>query len=172
MTTSKNTKKALLASVLSMLLCVAMLVGSTFAWFTDTASAAVNKIQAGTLDVALEMKEGNAWVNAEGKTLAWVDKDESTLWEPGSSYTIPSLRVINNGNLNLKYTIAITGINGAAKLNEAIEWTITGTDDGTLKPKEISTDITITGKMKEDAGNEYQGLSIDGIAVTVYARCV
>lgn len=172
MTTSKNTKKALLASVLSMLLCVAMLVGSTFAWFTDTASAAVNKIQAGTLDVALEMKEGNAWVNAEGKTLAWVDKDESTLWEPGSSYTIPSLRVINNGNLNLKYTIAITGINGAAKLNEAIEWTITGTDDGTLKPKEISADITITGKMKEDAGNEYQGLSIDGIAVTVYATQV
>ena len=55
MTGKKSTKYALLSSVMAMVLSVAMLMGTTFAWFTDTASTAVNKIQAGTLDVGLEM---------------------------------------------------------------------------------------------------------------------
>ena len=60
-----STKRSLLASVLALVMCVSMLVGTTFAWFTDTASTGVNKIQAGTLDVALEMKGGqDNWVSA------------------------------------------------------------------------------------------------------------
>ena len=53
MTNRKSTKRALLGSVMAMVLCLAMLVGATFAWFTDTASTGVNKIQAGNLDVQL-----------------------------------------------------------------------------------------------------------------------
>ena len=62
MTSSKSTKRALLTSVLALLMCVTMLIGTTFAWFTDTASTAVNKIQAGNLKVDLEMHEGTDWV--------------------------------------------------------------------------------------------------------------
>ena len=51
---SKNTKRALVSSALAMLVCVALLIGTTFAWFTDTASTGVNKIQSGSLDVELE----------------------------------------------------------------------------------------------------------------------
>ena len=53
MTSSKSTKRALIFSTLAILMCVAMLIGTTFAWFTDTASTGVNKIQAGNLDVKL-----------------------------------------------------------------------------------------------------------------------
>ena len=68
--TSKSIKRALISSALAILMCVAMLIGTTFAWFTDTASTAVNKIQSGKLDVALEMKDAaGQWVSAEGKTL-------------------------------------------------------------------------------------------------------
>ena len=52
--------------------------------------------------------------------------DEKVLWEPGCTYELPKLRVVNKGNLALKYTIEITGINGDAKLNEVIDWTING----------------------------------------------
>ena len=69
MSNTKTTKRALLSSVIAMLVCITMLIGTTFAWFTDTASTAVTKIQAGNLDVALEMKENGNWVTAEGKTL-------------------------------------------------------------------------------------------------------
>ena len=51
MENNKSTRRALLTSVLALLMCVAMLIGATFAWFTDTASTGVNKIQAGNLDL-------------------------------------------------------------------------------------------------------------------------
>lgn len=44
---SKSTKRALLVSALSLVVCLAMLVGTTFAWFTDTATTGVNKIVSG-----------------------------------------------------------------------------------------------------------------------------
>ena len=147
MTNRKSTKRALLGSVMAMVLCMAMLVGATFAWFTDTASTGVNKIQAGNLDVALEMKDAaGQWVSAEGKTLDFVKAaaGEQVLWEPGCTYTLPELRVVNNGNLALKYMIKITGIKGDAKLNEAIDWTI-GEDDGT--PTLKSPDSPYLGKV-------------------------
>ena len=176
MTNRKSTKRALLGSIMAMVLCLAMLVGATFAWFTDTASTGVNKIQAGKLDVALEMKDASGnWVSAEGKTLDFVKaadaKGEAILWEPGCTYELPALRIRNNGNLALKYKVAITGINGSAKLNEAIEWTIGDVAMGAeqhLKAGE-SNAFTIKGHMKESAGNEYMDLTISGISITVYA---
>ena len=187
---SKHTKRALLSSALALVLCFSMLIGTTFAWFTDTASTNVNTIQAGTLDVALEMVEGDGWVNAEGETLNFMKKEpqpsgslvqsEEILWEPGCTYKLPELRVVNKGNLALKYKVAITGINGDAKLNEAIEWTINMGDNESqvadttgewylLAGNETGHALTIQGHMKESAGNEYQGLSIEGVAITVYA---
>ena len=176
MTNRKSTKRALLGSVMAMVLCMAMLVGATFAWFTDTASTGVNKIQAGKLDVALEMKDASGnWVSAEGKTLDFVKaadaKGEAILWEPGCTYTLPELRVVNDGNLALKYKVIITGIQGSAKLNEAIEWTIGDVAMGAEQHLAAgeSNAFTIKGHMKESAGNEYMNESIDGIAITVVA---
>ncbi len=185
MTNSKSTKRALLTSVFAVVICVAMLIGTTFAWFTDTASTAVNKIQAGTLDVALEMKDNNdEWVTAEGKTLQFKvngqippQKDDGTyqtiLWEPGCTYELPELRVINNGNLALKYKIQITGILGNAKLNEVIDWTINDKNinltEEHLTAGAEGAPFTIKGHMQESAGNDYQGLEITGIAITVVA---
>ena len=173
-----STKRALFASVISLLLCVTMLVGSTFAWFTDTATASVNTIQAGTLDVALEMKDNDGnWVSAEGKTLNFlVDgaipaEGTTILWEPGCTYSLPDLRVVNKGNLALKYKVVLTGINGDAELNDAIEWTIGSVALGTtqsLAPN-ATAEFTISGHMKETAGNAYQGKTIDGISISVVA---
>ncbi len=184
MKTRKNTKRALVISALSLLLCVSMLVGTTFAWFTDNASTSVNTIQAGTLDIVLEMKEGNEWVDAKGKTLEFLKaadapKDEEILWEPGATYDLPQLRIRNNGNLALTFDVVISGIGGDAKLNEAIEWSYSYTNKNDtaiqrnengypLLPGEYAH-LTISGHMKKEAGNEYQGMSINGISVTVTA---
>ena len=190
----KATKRALLTSVMALVMCVVMLVGTTFAWFTDTASTAVNKIQAGNLDIELEMKNASGgWDKAEGKTLYFLQKQgdqkvqsADILWEPGCTYELPELRIVNKGNLALKYKVIINGIEGDAKLNEAIDWTITpGTaTDGSnvvklesapagyeyaLTAKDAANTLTISGTMKKEAGNEYQGLSIDGIGITVVA---
>ena len=191
MNNRKATKRALLTSVMALVMCVVMLVGTTFAWFTDTARTSVNKIEAGNLDVVLEMEDSTSttgWKDAEGETLEF-KKDaaapvgEKVLWEPGCTYELPKLRVVNNGNLKLKYKVQITGINAnrsGAKLNEVIDWTISndgtpiaGTNEYALDAKSstaVDSDIlTIKGHMKEEANNDYQGLIIDGIGITVYA---
>ena len=189
MKSKKATKRALLTSAMSLVLCFTMLLGSTYAWFTDEAKTGVNTIQSGTLDVVLEYKDASGnWADANGKTLDFIKADGSDeiLWEPGCTYKLPAIRVGNNGNLKLKYEIVITGIDGDAKLNEAIEWTYTanggvftefqgkldaatatGTNYG-----DYAEGIVISGHMKEDAGNEYQNLTIDGISITVYATQV
>ena len=170
---SKNTKRSLLMSALALVLCVSMLVGSTFAWFTDTASTSVNKIQSGTLDIQLLMYDGANWVSAEGETLNFIaaDGNQNILWEPGCTYELPALKVVNKGNLSLKYQIHITGIEGDAKLLEVIDFTIEGEDslNGTLAPNAETPAITLIGHMAEEAGNDYQGKTLDAISITVVA---
>ncbi len=170
----KNNKRSLGLSLLCLLLCAAMLVGSTFAWFTDNASTSVNTIQAGTLDIDLVDASGNTLV---GKSLDFVkanDADEQILWEPGVTYNLEKIYVQNKGNLAVKYMVEITGIEGSAKLNEAIEWTIdygfgAGATEGHLAAGTTSAAITISGHMKEEAGNEYQGEKITGVTIMVRA---
>ena len=182
-----TTKRSLLASVLALVMCVTMLVGTTFAWFTDSASTAVNKIESGTLHVDIVDKDGNS---LDGKTLSFrdVNKNADILWEPGATFALDSFRIVNTGKLALKYKVIINGVNGNAKLLEAIDFFVKIGDaekvaladwEGILLPDgEAATDtmdagttsaITISGTMKKEAGNEYQGLSIDGIGITVVA---
>lgn len=97
---TKSKKTALLMSFTSLLICFAMLVGSTFAWFTDTASTGVNKIVAGNLKVGFQYWNGEKYVDAKDVSLF----SEETQWEPGHT-EIVYLKVINQGNLALKYRL-------------------------------------------------------------------
>ena len=176
MNESTKTKKALRGSLLALVLCIVLLIGTTFAWFTDTASTGVNKIQSGSLKVGLEYKVGDQWQDATGEILTFKTADnrdaEDILWEPGCTYELPALRVVNKGNLALKYKIKINGIQGDEKLNEVIDWTISDAAldaDHKLAAGATSESLTIKGHMRESAGNEYQDLAINGISITVYA---
>ena len=103
MNESTKTKKALRGSLFALFLCIILLIGTTFAWFTDTASTGVNKIQAGNLDVELEYSHDMVNWQAANKNTQMFNDD--TLWEPGHTEVV-YLRVKNAGNLALKYNIA------------------------------------------------------------------
>lgn len=110
-----GTKRALLTSVLALVLSLAMLAGSTFAWFTDTASTGVNRIVSGNLDVGLQYWGGaeSGWLTAENSEDLF---DKNALWEPG--YTqIVYLKVKNNGNLALTYAMQITPVHETVGVN-------------------------------------------------------
>lgn len=113
-----GTKRALLTSVLALVLSLAMLAGTTFAWFTDTASTGVNRIVSGNLDVGLQYwgvgEDGKkTWLTAENSEELF---DENALWEPG--YTqIVYLKVKNNGNLALTYAMQITPVHETVGVN-------------------------------------------------------
>ena len=142
MTSSKHTKRALLASVLSVVLCCAMLVGSTFAWFTDSVTSGKNKIVAGNLDIKLSYQNAKMKDFAEVKsntTDLFVTKEgNSILWEPGEA-AITYLKLENAGSLALKYLLSIaandvvTGKDGAAlsKVLKSAAVEITASEVGT-----------------------------------------
>ncbi len=90
----------MISSALALLMCVAMLIGTTFAWFTDTASTGVNKIVSGNLDVKLMYStDMQTWKEATEQTKLF---DDNALWEPGYTQVV-YLKVVNAGNLALKY---------------------------------------------------------------------
>ena len=112
----KSKKSALLLSFTSLLLCFAMLAGSTFAWFTDTATTGVNKIKAGNLDIELAYKNsttGGEFKEANKETPVF---DNNAQWEPGHvEYVV--LKVSNAGNLALKYKLGINIANEVSSTN-------------------------------------------------------
>ena len=189
-----TTKRSLLVSVLALVMCVAMLVGTTFAWFTDSASTSVNKIEAGKLDIDVYYADtadggvGSNWTKLDNNSapLSFLRKDgeklvqdKNILWEPNCTYSLPALKIVNSGNLALKYKVLITGIKGDSELNNVIEWTMKLDNEefklGSehyLLPQANSEGfdiLTIQGHMDANADNYYQGMTIEGIGITVYA---
>ncbi len=176
----KDTKRALLISVLSVALCLAMLVGTTFAWFTDVARTGYSTITSGRLDIVLQYKDGETWKSAEGKTLNFVKaaghEAEEILWEPGCTYYLPEVRVINNGTLAVKYEYDTSKFvfTGDTKLLDALEFVGEAEGDdpespAILLPGKFSNPLKIGFHMKETAGNEYQGLTLTGAQIAVVA---
>ena len=189
-----TTRRALLLSVLSLIMCASMLIGTTYAWFTDTVASTGNKIQSGTLKIDLELL-----TKQSDDTYKWESiKDDKkalfnyTLWEPG--YTeVKVLKIENEGNLALKWYAKITSDYTLSALADVIDvyvlpgatayptdradltgWTKVGTvadftnsiattTNGTLLPKGETGDAATLGlalKMREEAGNEYQNMSL------------
>lgn len=137
--TNKSTKRALLTSVVALILCFTMLLGTTYAWFTDSVTSSGNKIVSGTLDVQLWMYTGTD-VQSDGMTAGYADISDSTspifgegsiaqnnnaetLWEPGKTQ-VAYLAIKNNGNLDLKYTVGLNVQNVSKDLYEVMEYAI------------------------------------------------
>ena len=207
----KHTKRKILSSVLALTLCLSMLVGSTFAWFTDSVSSTGNKIQSGNLEVDLLHKVNSDWVSLKEHTDHKIfDYDK---WEPG--YTrVETLKVENLGSLALKYKLSLEAAVGTAvlgkngeKLSDVIDVYVSYSDsnatsfemiksswehkgtltqvmanpasfiEGELLPTgEDSSTVAVGNKvvsialhMQENAGNEYQKLSVGDIYVNLIA---
>lgn len=193
----KKTRLALLHSVIALLLCCSMLIGTTFAWFTDEVVSGNNIIRAGNLDIEMYWTDDlttGTWYNAEkdGENTPF-DYD---LWEPG--YTeVRYVKIVNAGSLALKYSLTLAPVGVVGKLAEVIDVfyaenvtvniadrtlggmkrmgllkdTIRGGEaaKGELLPNN-ETIVAIAMHMDEEAGNIYQGESIgDGFTFKLIA---
>lgn len=189
MTTRHTARRSLMASILILCLCFTALIGTTFAWFTDSVTSSGNKIVAGTLKVDLELldKDGN-WNSIKESRAPVFNYDK---WEPG--YTdVKVLKIENEGTLALKWKAKFVSANELSALAEVIDvyvypsqseltypadrnldgYTKVGTvaefvnsieetTYGNLEAGEVAY-LGIALKMQETAGNEYQGLDLGG----------
>ncbi|MBQ4258992.1 MAG: hypothetical protein IJB84_01850 [Lachnospiraceae bacterium] len=199
MTRKRSKKSALLMSILSLLTCMTMLIGSTFAWFTDSVTSSGNIIKSGTLKVGMEWADGKT--DPANANTSWTDASTGAIfnndkWEPGY-VDAKHIRISNKGTLALKYQLNILANGTVSKLADVIDVyfadggkTLTGRDMtgltrvGTLTevlagmPANMSGDldagkndtVTIALKMQETANNDYQGLEIGSdFAVQLFA---
>ena len=106
--------KALVVGALAMTLSCSMLVGTTFAWFTDSVTSGNNVIMSGNLDVELEYWDGSSWKNVGGSDKVLTNM----LWEPGAT-EVAYLRLTNAGSLALKYEFGINIVSETKGTNVA-----------------------------------------------------
>ena len=181
--TKKTQKRALVSSLVVIALCFTMLIGTTFAWFTDSASSTGNTITTGTLDIVFSQYDAGAsdYVEITDSTAPIFGAD--VLWEPNATY-VKYFRVENAGSLALKFNVALLVTNASANLNEVLAYNlvegatptnaVTAWTEGTpvalgnnatdatnivLESGE-TYDFAIAVHMDKDAGNSYQNASI------------
>ena len=174
----KSTKKSLLLSALSLMMCVAMLIGTTYAWFTDSVTSGKNKIVAGNLDVELEYTtNGTDWTPVTDQTKLF---DDSALWEPGHT-EVAYLRLSNAGTLALKYNLAINVANEVAgtnvageslKLSDYINMGVVEDWNGTVYADRDAARTAVTGAgviaNYAVAGEMAAGAAAETLAIVVY----
>lgn len=181
----RKTRNSIITSAISLLLCIIMLAGSTFAWFTDIVASNGNIIQSGNLDAQLHWSDklldadSSEWIDAEGSKVFDYDR-----WEPG--YTeLRYIKVTNAGSLNLKWKLTVEANGPVTSLADVIEVyyvnPVTGelasldglesvgtltevmaektSSQGRLTPKQNAI-LAIAFHMDEYAGNEYQEISL------------
>lgn len=142
----KSIKKTLIACALSTALCVTALVGTTFAWFTDSITNKGNKIQAGTLDIAATVAELDATASTYtveglngGKAFGFseaqnIEESETPIiseenWEPGRT-NAKLLTVTNNGSLATQIKLTFDAQDGG--LADALWYDFIGVNEGAV----------------------------------------
>ncbi len=176
MMNKKSLKSTLLMSGVSILLSGAMLVGTTFAWFHDTAESAENTITAGTLDVDLEYNSENItgagdanWKSAKDTPI--FKPEDTQKWEPGKMVFSYPIRIVNKGTKALKYKITVKTVEDSDNLSEVILSTVIAYPTGNLSSI-TDRDSEWTKYTAPDAdkseGTLEKTLNSDALAVVLY----
>lgn len=176
-----SVKRSLFVSAIALTLTAALLIGTTFAWFTSTAQTSVSDIQAGKLEV--QIVDANT-TDTKLDTLSWQKSagaapNEAVLWEPNVTYKTQPFKVKSAGNLALKYKLALSSPTGDSVLLNNIEFSIVDesnnavpidTFEGHLTNTEnLSGTFVLQGHMKKEAKNDCQGKTLNNINITVTA---
>lgn len=183
MRASRKIKSALFGGALLTIITVMLMLGSTMAWFQDT-EVVINTYTFGNLDVDIVDKNEQIigatplqFVRPNGEEYS----EDEYLFEPGATFQLKEFYIKNSGDVALKYRLKLdtTGAKGQKKLLESMEITATMGDDKTPFQLDSKTWTLAAGAkdgpvriyihMKKEAGNEYQGMAVEGLVVKVIA---
>lgn len=174
-----SVKRNLLVSAIALTLTAALLIGTTFAWFTSTAQTSVSDIQAGTLNVEIVDENGTAF---ENNKISFVNVDNSAdvLWEPNATFQTQKFKIKSSGTLALTYKLTLNVPTGDNVLLNNIDFSVVDNEgnkvslddfEAMLTPDNNTSEIyAIEGHMRPDAQNDCQGKKLTGISLAVVAK--
>lgn len=156
----KSTKNALISSALALVLCVSMLAGTTFAWFTDSVTSANNVIAAGNLDVGLSYSDsfGGTYLDAEQHPIFTYEK-----WEPG--YTeVKYVKIANNGSLAFKFRLDVlpnsTPADGDPNLADVLDVYMIKNPTAAITKDNLTDKVGTLSEVIEMGGGAFNGIIV------------
>lgn len=192
----KAVKRSIILCALSLVLCVALLVGSTFAWFSDSITNSGNTITAGNLTAQWSyrtLNDDTAAYEPVSEELALFSAD--TVWQPGEPHGY-DFKVENVGSVDFEWELTIDladtagesqnnltdvlvvyvdGVKSEVRFTDGavvINGTLAATDgETTAGTEESSCEFSLAFAISESAGNDYQNLSVS-FSLTLSARQV
>lgn len=184
MFTYKSNKQALIISILATILCFTCLTGATFALFTNDPNDGTIGIVVTSGDVEVDIVDTDD-VTLQGRAMSFVTTSNDDIYfEPGTTFYTQGFQVKNTGNIPVNFSLSVSKDEkiDMEEFDKAFEVWIVRADDenfataerltnfqGRLEAGKNSEIYHLFVKMKETAGNEFQGKVYEGIGVTVYA---
>ena len=183
----KSTQKAYIMTAMVILLCVVCLTGATLALFTSNLNDGTIGIVTTTGSVKVDIVDTspeNATLVGRVLEFRTSSDQKEILFEPGATFYTQGFQVKNMGNIPINFRLSVSEDEklDMDEFKEAFEiWISKGpsnpdsgeqltTFEGRLEAHgDCSETYYLFIRMKQEAGNEFQGKSYKGIGVTVYA---
>ena len=184
----KTNKQAVIIAALVILLCLACLTGATLALFTSDPNDGTIGIVTTSGDVEIDIVDTSG-VTLQNRALAFMTTSGATdsddvLFEPGATFYTQGFKIKNTGDILVNFSLSVSKDDkiDMEEFAKAFElWIVKEGDD--FSNAEKLTEFKVNGlaagessdtyylfiRMKESAGNEFQGKTYSGIGVTVYA---
>lgn len=179
-------KKALIMTAAVILLCLVCLAGATLALFTGDPDKGTVGIVATAGNIKLDVVDASLEHSLIGGVLEFQTSSErrELLFEPGAEFFTQGFKLKNVGDVPVNFRLAVSEDEriDSEEFEKAFEIWISDGSDSTANAQRLTdftgrlevgecSDVTyyLFIKMKEDAGNEFQGKAYSGMGITVYA---
>ena len=182
----KTNKQAFIIAVLIILLCLVCLTGATLALFTNDPNDGTIGIvtTSGSVEIDIVDMAGDSLQNKALAFMTTSGTTEDVLFEPGATFYTQGFKVKNTGEVPVNFSLSISKDDkiDMEEFDRAFElWIVkegenirdaqklTSFKESGLAVGDSSETYYLFVRMKESAGNEFQGKTYTGIGVTVYA---
>lgn len=175
-------KKAVISSVIMLIVVLTILVGTTWALFTSDptkGTVGINTLS-GSVKVAM-VDDKDQSLEGQCMQIIGAEDPNEVLWEPGATFVTEAFLIKNIGTVDMKCMFFIEGTEAENEFLDAFEFWITDDPEtlqtrielgkymDVMKPNDVSEEYYLVIRMKEEADNRYQGKSLTGVGITVYA---
>ncbi|MCH5156816.1 MAG: hypothetical protein J1G02_02935 [Clostridiales bacterium] len=182
----KTANKTLIASIVAIVICLSIIVGATYAWFTDEAGSGNITVSSGKVNIEASIDESSLqlWSLVDG---VQTKLDKSTFETGGTAgvgedgslelvNVVPgdkvqlTINVTNNSNVSIRYRVKLGTKEGG--LADVLETKVVGEPalnkwSSVITPDVKSFSVNVSVELPEDVGNDYQGTDENPQTTTV-----
>lgn len=162
----KSTAKALAVAILSTFLCVAMLFGTTYAWFTSNVTTGTNTISTAAFNVSLQYCDtyNGTYSDLTDSSVLF----NSVTLKPGESTGVMYIKITNNNDYAVNASVSVGTVTTTGGTNEMELYAATGvTESKTISQLTKQGDTLAAATILNNVAIAANGSTVVAIAVSL-----